>query len=124
MMTTTPTRRLCLAAAAIAAVGLLALPGAAQARGYVSFGLGFGGWPGYYPPAYQYGPPAYYAPPAYYPPPVYDQPLYDPPPVSYRPAAPEAPCREYQSTATIDGRQQQIYGTACLQPDGSWQLVR
>lgn len=29
-------------------------------------------------------------------------------------------CREYQTTATIDGKRQQLYGTACLEPDGSW----
>lgn len=32
-------------------------------------------------------------------------------------------CREYQTTATIGGRPQQVYGTACRQPDGSWQQV-
>ncbi len=32
-------------------------------------------------------------------------------------------CREYQSTATIGGRVQQTYGTACRQPDGSWQIM-
>jgi len=32
-------------------------------------------------------------------------------------------CREYQTTATIDSRRQNVYGTACRQPDGSWQLV-
>jgi surface antigen len=32
-------------------------------------------------------------------------------------------CRDYRTTATIEGRQQQIYGTACRQPDGSWQRV-
>jgi len=30
-------------------------------------------------------------------------------------------CREYLTNAMIDGRRQQIYGTACRQPDGSWQ---
>ncbi len=30
-------------------------------------------------------------------------------------------CREYQTTVIIDGRQQQAYGTACRQPDGSWE---
>ncbi|MDF1793160.1 MAG: hypothetical protein P1U88_14685 [Thalassobaculaceae bacterium] len=29
-------------------------------------------------------------------------------------------CREYQSTAVIGGQRQQIYGTACRNPDGSW----
>ena len=32
-------------------------------------------------------------------------------------------CREYQTTATIDGRRQNVYGTACRQSDGTWQLV-
>jgi surface antigen len=32
-------------------------------------------------------------------------------------------CREYQTTATIGGRPQEIYGTACRQADGSWKLV-
>lgn len=32
------------------------------------------------------------------------------------------PCREYTSTATIGGKRQQIYGTACRQADGSWQV--
>ena len=30
-------------------------------------------------------------------------------------------CRDYRTTAIIDGRQQQLYRTACRQPDGSWQ---
>jgi len=33
------------------------------------------------------------------------------------------PCREYTMDATIGGRTEQIYGTACRQPDGSWQVV-
>jgi hypothetical protein len=32
-------------------------------------------------------------------------------------------CREYQRMADIGGRQQQVYGTACMMPDGSWQIV-
>jgi surface antigen len=32
-------------------------------------------------------------------------------------------CREFNQTAMIGGRQQQTYGTACRQPDGSWQIV-
>jgi len=31
-------------------------------------------------------------------------------------------CREYRSTANIAGKKQQIYGTACRQPDGSWKM--
>lgn len=32
-------------------------------------------------------------------------------------------CREYQAAAVIGGRRQQTYGTACRQPDGSWEIV-
>jgi surface antigen len=32
-------------------------------------------------------------------------------------------CREYQTTSVIGGRAQQTYGTACRQPDGSWELI-
>ena len=32
-------------------------------------------------------------------------------------------CREYQQTVIIDGKQQQSYGTACRQADGSWKIV-
>jgi surface antigen len=32
-------------------------------------------------------------------------------------------CREYTTTAQVAGKRQQVYGTACRQPDGSWQIV-
>lgn len=32
-------------------------------------------------------------------------------------------CREFNQTAMIGGRQQQTYGTACRQPDGSWKIM-
>lgn len=32
-------------------------------------------------------------------------------------------CREYQQTIHIGGRAERGYGTACRQPDGSWQIV-
>lgn len=32
-------------------------------------------------------------------------------------------CREYQTTVTVGGKQEQAYGTACQQPDGSWKVV-
>ena len=32
-------------------------------------------------------------------------------------------CREYTTKATVAGRTQQVYGTACRQDDGSWQIV-
>lgn len=36
----------------------------------------------------------------------------------------EQPCREYQTTAIIAGKTQNIYGTACRQADGSWRIVK
>lgn len=35
-----------------------------------------------------------------------------------------APCREFDMMAYIDGQPQQVRGTACRQPDGTWQVVR
>ena len=32
-------------------------------------------------------------------------------------------CREFQQTVTVGGKTQEAYGTACRQPDGSWQIV-
>jgi hypothetical protein len=32
-------------------------------------------------------------------------------------------CREFQQTVTIGGRTEQAYGTACMQPDGAWEVV-
>lgn len=32
-------------------------------------------------------------------------------------------CREYQSYAMIGNRRHETYGTACMQPDGSWQVI-
>lgn len=32
-------------------------------------------------------------------------------------------CREFTSTADVGGRPQQVYGTACRQPDGSWEIM-
>jgi surface antigen len=31
-------------------------------------------------------------------------------------------CREYQQTVVVGGESQDAYGTACRQPDGSWQV--
>ncbi len=35
----------------------------------------------------------------------------------------EGPCREYTLDAEIGGRTEQVYGIACRQPDGSWQIA-
>ena len=32
-------------------------------------------------------------------------------------------CREYQQTVAVGGQHQRAYGTACRQPDGSWEVV-
>jgi hypothetical protein len=92
--------------------------------------------PVYYPPpaTYYAPPPTYYPPPAaYYPPPA--RPYYPAPgyasmlPPDALPASPmyQGPggqtCREYSTTVYISGRPQPSYGTACLQPDGTWRLV-
>jgi hypothetical protein len=65
---------------------------------------------------------------------AYPAPVYVPAPVVHEPAVNAVPlrnfqdtsgryCREYQRMADIGGVQQQIYGTACMMPDGSWQIV-
>ena len=35
----------------------------------------------------------------------------------------QQPCREYTTEAWIDGKKQTVYGTACRQSDGSWQVA-
>lgn len=37
--------------------------------------------------------------------------------------AQSGPCREYSVDAVIRGKTEKAYGTACRQPDGSWQIV-
>jgi hypothetical protein len=115
----------------LAGAGLAtALPSAAQARGFVSIGIGVPLVPGpayYYPPppvvAYPPPAPVYYAPaPVYYAP----APVYAPPPATAYPSPPVEPqgeCREYQSTTTIAGQPQSMVGTACRQPEGTWRIV-
>lgn len=33
-------------------------------------------------------------------------------------------CREFQQRVTIGGKTEEAYGTACRQPDGSWEIVK
>lgn len=33
-------------------------------------------------------------------------------------------CREYTQSVFIAGQQQQAYGTACRQPDGTWKIIK
>ena len=99
----------------------------------VSFGFGYyDPYPSYYQrPYYYHSPPVYVAPPPVYyaPPPAY----YAPPPSAvYAPTAPlagpraesGANCREYQATVNVGGEPQEMTGTACLQADGTWRIVR
>ncbi|HET6224577.1 MAG TPA: hypothetical protein VFE11_20545 [Dongiaceae bacterium] len=96
-------------------------------RGFFSFSFGFPSYyyapyP-YYAPTYAY--PSYYGyPPSYAYPPSYDyggQTMYQPAPAQAYDQ--QSYCREFQSVIVVEGRQQQAFGTACLQPDGSWQIV-
>lgn len=45
-------------------------------------------------------------------------------PVRTYQTAPGTYCREFQQTITVNGRTEQAYGTACRQPDGSWEIVQ
>ena len=36
---------------------------------------------------------------------------------------PEQPCRDYETTVTIDGRSETATGRACRQSDGTWKIV-
>jgi hypothetical protein len=38
------------------------------------------------------------------------------------PAPAQQDCREFNTSVAIGGQQQPAYGTACLQPDGSWKI--
>ena len=85
--------------------------------------------------SFHFGTPYYYGHPYYHRPRV----VYAPAPVVYSPQ-PEVIyindqnsrevyndedryCREYNATSTIGGRRQNTYGTACMQPDGSWEIM-
>jgi hypothetical protein len=38
--------------------------------------------------------------------------------------ADESYCREYTQAVRVGGKMQEGYGTACMQPDGSWQIIK
>ena len=67
----------------------------------------------------QQPPPRYAAAPPPPPPPQ-----VAPPQVAPSPAAANQQCREFQTPVVIGGREQQAYGTACLQPDGTWSVTQ
>ncbi len=76
-------------------------------------------------PSYSQPPQAVYAPaPAYGQSYGYDQaPIQAVPSSDVYQAQSGQYCREYQSQANIGGQMQYGYGTACLQPDGSWRVA-
>lgn len=43
---------------------------------------------------------------------------------TYYPPRSDQPCREFTTTGIIGGEEQQVYGTACRQADGSWQVAK
>lgn len=59
---------------------------------------------------------------------VQPAPIVQAAPIAVNPVSPiyasnNGTCREYQTTIKVGNRTQPAYGTACLQPDGSWQTV-
>lgn len=70
------------------------------------------------PPTYPPYAPNYVAPPA--PPPA---PPSVPPPTYVDPHA-GTYCRPYSQEIRIDGEIKESYGTACLQPDGTWRIIQ
>ena len=79
------------------------------------------------PPVYRAYPPSVVVVPYGPPEPVYapsygSQTVINTWPVQ-EPARNDPYCREFQREVVIAGVPQQAYGTACLQPDGSWKVV-
>ncbi|MFZ0693088.1 MAG: hypothetical protein WAN51_02880 [Alphaproteobacteria bacterium] len=123
-------------AAAVLGLGLVAaMAPQADAEVFVGGCFNCGFRPHFFYPFF--GPPVVVGPPPVY----YAQPpgaVYAPPASAYVTsgqaisATPVSPpyqasngltCREYQSTVVVEGRAQNSYGTACLQPDGSWRIA-
>ena len=108
--------------ALIVALAAVIVPAQAFAHGGARFGITLG-LPLYFGP-----PPVVYTPPAvvYLPPSV----GYTSEPIVAEPASPIASdqygryCREYRSEAVVGTVRQPIHGTACLEPDGTWRVVR
>ena len=98
------------------AAGIGAAP--AEARGFVALGIGVPLFPPYY--AYPPPPVVYAPPPAYYGTYGTVQPVPASP--AYQTQSGQT-CREYQTTVQVDGQAQPGYGTACLQPDGTWRMI-
>ena len=104
------------AGAAALLLGGLAVTAPAQARTFIGIGVGL---PLFGPPVYYAPPPVYYAPPPVYYAPAPASTVYTP-----APAAAAQNCRPYQTTIQVNGQPQQVSGTACQQPDGTWRTVQ
>lgn len=124
-----PLKPLLLALAALA----LSTP-AAEAATYISGGVAYGHPSpyayrhhryGHYPHRYYNG----YYPPRYVvvePPPVYverETVYVQQPAQQAAPASEGRYCREYTRQVTVAGKKQESFGQACMQPDGSWEII-
>lgn len=106
-------------------VGLTAQP--VQASTYVSGGVAFGHPSPHHYRHHRYSHyPRYYSRP-YYAPRYYvvePQPVYiQPQPAQLAAPQPERYCREYTREVTVAGKKQESFGQACMQPNGSWEIV-
>ncbi|MEQ6341667.1 MAG: RT0821/Lpp0805 family surface protein [Gammaproteobacteria bacterium] len=36
----------------------------------------------------------------------------------------QSPCREFTMKANVGGKQEDVFGTACRQPDGAWKIIK
>ena len=138
--------------AALMVLGIVAPSGAqADTDVFVSFNSPYRDGPRHYdrhrgppPPRYSHRhwrpEPVFYAPPPYCAPPVrgvvYETTIVRPQAQYIVPASVMADqssstyvdyrgrtCREYTTTSWIGQAPQNVYGTACLQPDGAWRIV-
>lgn len=129
------------AAGVVGLIGIMASP--VQAGGGSSFSITLGsqhhsdwrgdgdyrdGWRHHHHPRHHHGRAArrvfhpHYWPRPWPAPPrvVYVEPRHE---IFITPTIPAKPyCREFQKQIIIDGRPEQAYGEACLQPDGSWKI--
>jgi hypothetical protein len=82
---------------------------------------------GIYVGVYDPAPPVYYNQPTYVVPPPQPPLILPPQQQPLQPLPPQASdgryCREYRSSVNVGGTMKPTYGTACMQPDGSWQIM-
>ncbi len=94
-------------------------------RGYGGYGNYDRGYYGYPAPVVVAPYPGVYPAPVYpgsvYPGSAYSAPVYSAP--AYGAGVPSY-CREFRTTINVNGTLQPAWGTACLQPDGTWRFVQ